>query len=108
MMIKISVFIPSSHLELVKQAMFTAGAGKIGDYDCCSWQTLGIGQFRPLANATPFIGEASGGIETVEEYKVEMVCEKSLAKSVITAMRKAHPYEEPAFDVIALIDIENE
>lgn len=97
-MYKISVFIPESHLEAVKTVMFTAGAGKIGDYDCCSWQTLGQGQFRPLENSNPFIGN-QGNIEQVDEYKVEMVCEDSLIKPVITAMKQAHPYEEPAYDV---------
>ena len=78
--------------------MFNAGAGKIGDYDCCSWQTLGQGQFRPLENSQPFIG-STGQIEQVEEYKVEMVCSDSLIKAVISAMKQAHPYEEPAYDV---------
>lgn len=97
-MYKISVFIPESHLELVKTALFEAGAGRIGDYDRCAWQCTGQGQFRPLENSTPFIGEA-GKIETVEEYKVEMVCDDSLIKAAIAAMKQAHPYEEPAYDV---------
>ncbi|MDH5764518.1 MAG: YqfO family protein [Gammaproteobacteria bacterium] len=97
-MYKISVFIPESHLEPVKSAMFKAGAGKIGDYDCCSWQTLGQGQFRPLANSNPYIG-STGNIEQVDEYKVEMVCEDNLVTTVIDAMKQAHPYEEPAYDV---------
>ena len=84
--------------------MFEAGAGKIGDYDRCSWQILGSGQFRPLADSQPFIGSAGGGVETVEEYKVEMVCETNKAEAAIAALRRAHPYEEPAFDLIRLID----
>ncbi len=107
MMIKICFFVPPSHLEAVKQAMFAAGAGKIGDYDSCCWQTLGTGQFKPLVGSQPFIGNAGGEIETVEEYKVEMVCERDYLGKVIAAMRKAHPYEEPAFDVIALLDPDN-
>ncbi|MDH5472312.1 MAG: YqfO family protein [Gammaproteobacteria bacterium] len=97
-MYKICVFIPESHLEQVKTAMFAAGAGKIGDYDCCSWQTLGQGQFRPLDNSKPYIG-TQGQIEQVDEYKVEMVCDDQLIKKVITSMKQAHPYEEPAYDI---------
>lgn len=97
-MYKISVFIPQSHLEQVKTAMFEAGAGKIGDYDCCCWQTLGTGQFRPSADANPFIGQANQ-IESVDEYKVELVCSDERIRQTIEAMKTAHPYEEPAFDV---------
>lgn len=97
-MYKISVFIPETHLEPVKTALFNAGAGRIGDYDSCAWQCLGQGQFRPLQNSKPFIGQP-GEVETVQEYKVEMVCQDSLIKTAIAAMKKAHPYEEPAYDV---------
>ena len=97
-MYKLSVFIPESHLEPVKSAMFTAGGGRIGNYDCCSWQTSGQGQFRPLDNSQPYIG-TQGEIEHVSEYKVEMVCEDHLIKDTIAAMKQAHPYEEPAYDV---------
>ncbi|MDQ1362161.1 MAG: hypothetical protein QG652_21 [Pseudomonadota bacterium] len=103
-MYKIGIFIPASHLESVKQAMFTAGAGRIGNYDCCAWQTLGQGQFRPLQHSNPFIGN-QGVVETVEEYRVEMVCADELIKPVIAAMKKAHPYETPAYDVWQLANI---
>lgn len=106
-MIKIAVFIPVSHLEIVKQALFDAGAGKIGDYDSCCWQTLGTGQFKPLDNSQPYIGKAGGEVEQVEEYKVEMVCDEENLKTAISAMKKAHPYEEPAFDIIQLLDVED-
>jgi len=76
----------------------------MGDYDCCCWQTLGSGQFRPLENSNPFIGE-KGQIERVNEYKVEMVCDEEHIKAVITALKKAHPYEEPAFDVCKLEEL---
>ena len=97
-MYKLSVFIPESQLEQVKTAMFAAGAGRIGNYDCCSWQTLGQGQFRPLDNSQPFIGQ-QGKVEQVSEYKVEMVCEDGFVNAIIAAMKQAHPYEEPAYDV---------
>jgi hypothetical protein len=95
---KLCVYVPGSHVEQVKQAMFDAGAGRIGDYDSCCWQVLGQGQFRPLAGADPFIG-SQGNIETVEEYKVELVCEDAGIVAVVAALKQAHPYEEPAYQV---------
>lgn len=102
-MVKLNFFVPESHLESVKQALFDAGAGKIGDYDRCCWQTLGTGQFRGLDGSKPFLG-AKGDIEQFPEYKVELVCEDARIKAVIAALRAAHPYEEPAYDVIRLED----
>lgn len=97
-MYKLCVFVPESHLEAVKDALFDAGAGKIGAYDRCSWQTKGTGQFRPLQGSSPYIGR-EGEIETVEEYRVEMVCDHRFIREAVAAMKKAHPYEEPAYDV---------
>ena len=104
-MYKLIVFIPETHTEEVKTALFAVGAGRQGDYDCCAWQTLGQGQFRPLDGSKPFIGQ-QGEIETVAEYRVEMLCEESRLKAVVSALRDAHPYEEPAFEVIQLVDID--
>ncbi|MFT3930301.1 MAG: YqfO family protein [Spongiibacteraceae bacterium] len=103
-MYKLCVYVPTSHVEQVKQAMFDAGAGRIGDYDSCCWQVAGQGQFRPLAGANPFIG-SQGNIETVEEYKVELVCEDALIADVVAALKQAHPYEEPAYQVWKLENI---
>ena len=103
-MYKISVFIPESHLDAVKTAMFEAGAGRIGDYDSCAWQCPGTGQFRPLQGSNPYLGQ-QGAIETVQEYKVEMVCADDLVRPAIAAMKQAHPYEEPAYDVWKLEDL---
>lgn len=97
-MYKIAFFVPEDHKETVKQAVFAVGAGKIGDYDCCSWETKGTGQFRPLDGAKPFIGQ-QGVIEKVQEYRVELVCSDELVKYAIHALKQAHPYEEPAYDV---------
>ncbi|MCL6272016.1 YqfO family protein [Sansalvadorimonas sp. 2012CJ34-2] len=97
-MYKLCFFVPEANLESVKQSLFAAGAGRIGDYDCCCWQTLGTGQFRPLADSNPHLGQ-HGVVETVSEYKVEMVCEDHLVDAAITALRNSHPYEEPAFEV---------
>jgi len=100
-MYKLVFFVPAEHKEAVKAAVFASGAGKIGDYDRCCWEVLGQGQFRPLAGANPFIG-STGTLETVAEYRVELVCEDHLLPSVVAAMKLAHPYEEPAYDVIRL------
>lgn len=97
-MFKLSVYIPAEHLESVKEALFAAGAGKIGDYDSCCWQSPGQGQFRPLDGSQPYIGQ-QGKVESVEEYKVEMVVDDTLITSVIGALKRSHPYEEPAYDV---------
>ena len=97
-MYQLTFYVPETHLEKIKNAFFETGAGKIGNYDCCCWQTKGTGQFRPLENSTPFIGE-SGKIKTVSEYKVEMVCQNNLIKDIIKILKKHHPYEEPAYSV---------
>lgn len=102
-MYKLCFYVPENATALVKKAVFEAGAGKIGDYDSCCWQTLGNGQFRPLDNSNPYIGQ-KGKIETVTEYKVEMVCADEHIKEAIAALKKAHPYEEPAFDIFKLED----
>jgi len=79
--------------------MFEAGAGRVGNYDCCAWQTRGEGQFRPLDGSTPFLGN-QGQIETAIEYKLELVCEEPCLKAVIAALKRAHPYEEVAYTAI--------
>ena len=96
---KIELYVPESHLAAVKTAMFETGAGRIGNYDCCAWQTRGEGQFRPLDGSTPFLGN-QGQIETVIEHKLEMVCEEQCLEAVIAALKRAHPYEEVAYTVI--------
>lgn len=97
-------YVPIEHAEPVKQALFAAGAGRIGLYDCCSWQTLGTGQFRPLPGSAAFIGEV-GALEQVPELRVELVCEQALLKGAIAALLDAHPYEEPAWHVLAHVDV---
>lgn len=102
-MYKLSFYVPEDHLAPVKMALFNSGAGRIGDYDCCCWQTRGTGQFRPLEGSDPFIGE-HGEVEQLSEYKVELVCEDALIRDVITTLKRSHPYEEPAYDVVKLED----
>lgn len=103
-MYKLSFFVPESHLELVKLALFNKGAGRIGDYDCCCWQVLGEGQFRPLKGSLPYIGQ-QGQLEKVAEYKVEMVCEDQLVKQVVLALLDAHPYQQPAYELYKLASL---
>ncbi len=100
-MYKLCYFVPESHLEVTKQALFEAGAGRIGDYDCCAWQCEGQGQFRPLAGSDPYLGQ-QGELETVREYKVELVCSDELIGPALAAFKRAHPYEEPAYEVFRL------
>lgn len=100
-MYKFCFFVPASDAEATKEAVFNAGGGRIGDYDCCAWQTLGQGQFRPLEGSNPHLGE-HGRLEQVEELKVELVCEDRLIHEVVAAMKRAHPYEEPAYEVYRL------
>ncbi|MFT5422109.1 MAG: hypothetical protein ACI9D5_002876 [Candidatus Endobugula sp.] len=96
---KIIFYVPASHLEIVKSAVFDAGAGSQGNYGQCCWQVLGEGQFRPLAGSTPFLGEQDG-VESVQEYRVEFLCDEAFLASAVAALISAHPYEEPAYDVI--------
>ncbi|MEC8427736.1 MAG: YqfO family protein [Pseudomonadota bacterium] len=103
-MYKLCFFVPEADVDLVKAAVFKAGAGRIGDYDHCCWQVLGQGQFRPLPGSQPHIGR-QGAIETVAEYKVEMVCDDSLVAAAVDALKQAHPYEEPAFEVWKLEEL---
>jgi len=93
---KLEFYVPADHAEKVKAAVFAAGAGRIGNYDCCCWQTAGNGQFRPLSGSQPFIGQ-QGLIETVSELKIELVCAPEHLDAVLAALRLAHPYETPAY-----------
>lgn len=97
-MYKLCYFVPETHLEKTKQALFDAGAGRIGDYDSCAWQCRGQGQFRPLEGSDPFLGN-QGDLEAVDEFKVELVCADDVITPAIRALKQAHPYEEPAYEV---------
>ena len=100
-MYKLSFFVPLNFSHKVKSAVFLTGAGTIGDYEHCSWETLGTGQFKPLSGSQPFIGK-EGDLEKVEELKVELVCADELIESAVNALKESHPYETPAYDVIKL------
>ncbi|MGU3654266.1 Nif3-like dinuclear metal center hexameric protein [Mycolicibacterium sp. A43C] len=95
------VFVPTDHGAALRDSMFAAGAGQIGDYSCCSWSVSGTGQFLPHEGATPTIG-AVGTVEQVAEDRIEVIAPARLRARVLAALRAGHPYEEPAFDVFAL------
>lgn len=100
-MYKISFLVPTTHVDQVKVAMFDQGAGTIGNYKHCAWQTLGEGQFMPLDHAQPFIGQ-NNQLTKVSEYCVQIICADDIIHSVIAALKETHPYEEPAYDVIKM------
>ena len=95
---QLSFYIPNDKCEAVKLALFEAGAGKLGNYEHCSWQTHGVGQFKPLSGSQPFIGKHDK-LETVDEIKVEMLCVEQHIEKAIKALKKHHPYEEVAYFV---------
>lgn len=106
MLYQLIVYVPVSDAERLKMALFHAGAGKYAHYDQCSWESEGIGQFRPLENANPYIGTIEQ-LERVTELKIETICTKEVLKKVLTALKENHPYEEPAYGVTELKTIED-
>jgi hypothetical protein len=102
---KIVVFVPEADGDRLRAAMGEAGAGRIGNYSQCSFTIKGIGRFTPLDGAHPSIGEV-GKAEAVAEERIEMVCAHDRLREVLAAIRRVHPYEEPAIDVYALETLE--
>jgi len=100
-MYKLNYFVPLDAKEKTKQALFDIGVGKYENYECCSFETLGVGQFKPIKSANPHIGTLEK-IEKVQEYKVEMICSDELIKEAITILKEAHPYEEVAYEVFKI------
>jgi len=94
-------YVPESHLEKVKEAIFAAGAGSVGNYSCCAWQIKGEGQYLPMSGSNPFIGQVNK-IEHIIEIKVETVCRQENLSEVINALKKTHPYETPAYGIIPI------
>jgi hypothetical protein len=99
---KLVVFVPAEALDAVRDAVFAAGAGRIGDYGRCSWYAEGTGTFRGGESTNPAIGER-GVEERVPELRLETVFPEERHAEVVAALRAAHPYEEPAFDVYPLL-----
>ncbi|WP_141431533.1 Nif3-like dinuclear metal center hexameric protein [Bacillus sp. 03113] len=98
---KLVVYVPEDHALNIKQALGDAGAGAIGNYSHCSFSSTGIGQFLPGKNTDPFIGK-QGMLESVNEIRIETIYPAHLEKKVLSAMFKAHPYEEVAYDLYLL------
>lgn len=101
--VKIFVTIPIEAVDDVRKAICEAGAGIIGEYSYCTTSTKVVGTFIPNENANPYIGEKSK-LEFVEEEKLEVICDANSVKKVIAKLREVHPYEEPAIDIVPLID----
>lgn len=87
---------PTTHTESVKAAVFAAGGGAIGNYQCCSWQALGAGQFMPQVGSEPFVGQTEQ-IESVSEHMVQVICPAAQIDNIVQALHQAHPYETPAY-----------
>ena len=101
--VKIVVFVPEMHTDVVRDAIANAGGGRIGDYTHCNFSVKGIGQFQPQEGAQPFIGKV-GKLESVAEERIEFVCDKAIVTNVIAAIKKVHPYEEVALDIYPLLE----
>lgn len=104
--VKIIVTVPLENLEEVRNAMCNKGAGIIGNYTHCTMSTKCTGTFKPNEFASPYIGEKNK-LEYIEEEKLEVVCDVDNVKNVITKLKEVHPYEEPAIDIIPLLNEED-
>lgn len=102
--VKIVLTVPESHADIVRKAMGDAGAGRIGNYSHCTFSSKGIGVFKPENGANPTIGKV-GDVESVVEERIETVCDRSILKEVLQAIKKNHPYEEIALDIWPLEDV---
>ncbi len=100
---KLTTYVPTDAAAIVRAALAEAGAGSIGDYDFASFSSAGVGRFRPLEGSRPMIGTV-GEIETVEEVRIEVILPRARRSEVVGALLTAHPYEEPAYDVVELAD----
>jgi structural toxin protein (hemagglutinin/hemolysin) RtxA len=92
---KICFYVPENYADVVKNAMFAAGAGKVGKYTCSSWQSLGEGQFLAQQDGKPVL--TMDNLEKMAELKVEMICEDHVLTDVIQALKTSHPYEQPSY-----------
>lgn len=102
--VKIVVFVPESHTDIVREAIGKAGVGRIGNYTYCSFSSKGIGRFKPEDGAHPAIGKV-GKLESVQEERIEFICNRNLVKDVVVDIKKVHPYEEVALDIYPLEEL---
>ena len=100
-MYKLNYYVPVDAKEKTKQALFDIGVGRYENYECCSWETLGKGQFKPINDANPSIGKLKE-LEIIQEYKIELICEDKLIEEAIKTLNKVHPYEEVAYEVFKM------
>jgi hypothetical protein len=105
-LVKITVHVPLTHADIVRVAIGDTGAGTVGKYSHCSFSIRGVGRSKPMEGADPFLGTV-GEVEEIEEDSIEVVCERSKAKEVIAAIKRVHPYEETAIEIIPLIKEED-
>lgn len=103
--VKIVIFAPESHADLVREAMGNAGAGKIGNYDFCSFTMKGVGRWRANNDANPAVGR-KGVIESSEEERIEAIIPIEFLEEMIAAVKKVHPYEEMGYDIYPLLEIQ--
>lgn len=102
---KIEIIVPLSHADAIREVLASMGAGVQGSYECCSGSVRQVGRFRPLAGAHPAVGEV-GKLEQVEEEIIATLCHKDTVEQVIAAVKKVHPYEEPAIDIFPRFEIQ--
>ncbi len=103
--VKLVVFVPLSHADVVREALGIAGAGKIGNYDFCSFSSRGFGKYKGNENSNPAIGQKEI-LEAVEEERIEVLIPREILKEIVEKMKSVHPYEEVAFDIYPLEDLE--
>ncbi len=103
MRVKISVHVPLENADEIRKVIGNTGAGVVGEYSFCSFTTTGVGRSKPSNTANPYIGTA-GHIEEIQEENIEVICDRSIAKLVIENIKKAHPYEEPAIEIVQIVE----
>lgn len=106
-LVKIVIYVPVSHGDAVRGILGEYGAGHIGNYDYCSFSQRGVGRFRPGEGTNPHVGTI-GDIETVEEERIETICPRRIVRMMIEKVKSVHPYEEMAFDVYPLLNLDDE
>ena len=102
-MYKLNYYVPVDAKEKTKEALFSIGVGMFDNYENCSWETLGKGQFKPVADANPKIGVLNT-LEILNEYKIEMICKDELIHQAVKTLKDIHPYEEVAYEVFKMED----
>ena len=102
-MYKLNYYVPVESKKKTKEALFNIGVGRFDNYENCSWESLGQGQFKPVGNANPAIGKLDT-LEVLDEYKIEMICKDELIELAVKTLKEVHPYEEVAYEVFKMED----